>query len=237
MLTRRTFLGAAAAFVASARLDPFGSTQAHAQVHDGWYVGFIPDRPHNIPFVDPDRLPAHLRRTVMRYDGRERPGTILVDTSARQLFLIRPGNRAIRYGIGVGRDGFSWSGTATVGRKARWPDWRPPASMRRRQPELPVHMEGGLDNPLGARALYLHQGGRDTLYRIHGTNEPWSIGQAMSSGCVRMLNQDALDLYEKTPVGATVRVRHGMNRDAFAALDAREEYGSLDLAQSVRGLF
>lgn len=205
MITRRSLLGAAAA-LAVAPLASRASAQA------GWYTGYIPDEPYDIPFVDPARLPDHLRLTEIAYRGSERPGTIIVDTADKHLYLIREGGTAFRYGIGVGREGFSWSGTARVGRKARWPGWTPPAAMRRRQPELPAHMEGGLDNPLGARALYLYEGGRDTLYRIHGTNEPWSIGQAVSSGCIRMLNQDALHLYDNTRVGAQVKVRQGGGR-------------------------
>jgi len=143
------------------------------------------------------------RRTTVDYSGPYSAGTIVVDTSSRFLYLVQPGGKAIRYGVGVGRDGFSWRGTETVTRKAQWPDWRPPESMRRRQPELPRFMAGGPDNPLGARALYLG----NTLYRIHGTNEPHSIGQAMSSGCIRMMNEDVIDLYERVRVGARVVVK------------------------------
>ncbi|MGP9819640.1 L,D-transpeptidase [Salinarimonas sp. NSM] len=210
MLTRRSFLSAAAA---TAAVVP--SLPALAQTA-GWYSGYMPDEPYDIPFVDPRLMPAHLRLTQVAYEGEERPGTIIVDTADKHLYLVRDGGTAWRYGIGVGREGFSWSGTARVGRKARWPGWTPPAEMRRRQPELPRHMEGGLDNPLGARALYLYEGGRDTLYRIHGTNEPWSIGQAVSSGCIRMLNQDALHLYERAEIGATVKVKQ--NAGGFYAM-------------------
>jgi lipoprotein-anchoring transpeptidase ErfK/SrfK len=119
---------------------------------------------------------------------------------------VRPGGEAIRYGIGVGKQGFAWSGTATVARKARWPAWRPPEEMMQRRRDLPSYMPGGPANPLGARALYLFQGERDTLYRIHGTNEPGSIGRAVSSGCIRLLNQDVHDLYERVPVGTLVKV-------------------------------
>jgi len=134
------------------------------------------------------------------------PGTIVVDTRSKFLYLVLGGGRAIRYGIGVGREGFGWRGVTTVGRKAPWPDWRPPAEMRARQPHLPVLVKGGPDNPLGARALYLYRGKRDTLYRIHGTNERWSIGRSVSSGCFRMLNEDVVDLYRRVPVGTRVVV-------------------------------
>ncbi|HSP24712.1 MAG TPA: L,D-transpeptidase [Saliniramus sp.] len=142
------------------------------------------------------------RRQVVNYSGRHAPGTVVVDTGNRFLYLVQSDGTAIRYGVGVGREGFSWKGTQKVSRKAEWPSWRPPASMLRRQPELPRYMAGGPDNPLGARALYLGS----TLYRIHGTNEPHTIGQAMSSGCVRMLNEDVMDLYERVRVGAKVVV-------------------------------
>ena len=142
------------------------------------------------------------RRQVVSYSGPYSPGTIVVDTERRFLYLIEPNGKAIRYGVGVGRDGFAWRGTERVTRKAKWPDWRPPESMRRRQPELPRFMAGGPDNPLGARALYLG----NTLYRIHGTNEPHTIGQAMSSGCIRMMNEDVKHLYERVRIGARVVV-------------------------------
>ena len=133
-------------------------------------------------------------------------GTITIDTRSRALFYSLGDGRAIRYGVGVGREGFSWRGRAQVGRKTAWPSWTPPAAMLKRRPDLPRFMEGGIDNPLGARAIYLYQGKNDTLFRIHGTNEPWTIGQAVSSGCIRMLNDDVADLYTRVRVGARVIV-------------------------------
>ena len=147
--------------------------------------------------VDPRFLP-----TTVAYDGRHKPGDIVIDTEARYLYLIERGGFARRYGVGVGRPGFEWAGTHKVSRKAEWPDWRPPAEMRKRQPNLPTFMPGGPNNPLGARALYLGS----TLYRIHGSNEPWTIGRAVSSGCIRMRNEDVTDLYNRVPVGAKVQV-------------------------------
>jgi lipoprotein-anchoring transpeptidase ErfK/SrfK len=144
------------------------------------------------------------------YSGRERPGTIVIDVANRYLYHVQEGGTARRYGIGVGRDGFRWAGSAVVGRKAEWPTWTPPPAMIRRQPELREWaggMPGGVDNPLGARALYLYRGGRDTLYRIHGTNAPWTIGQAMSSGCIRMVNEHVEELYDRVRVGSRVIVR------------------------------
>ncbi|MEJ0096124.1 MAG: L,D-transpeptidase [Methylocella sp.] len=136
----------------------------------------------------------------------EPPGTIVVDTRTRHLYLIQPNGEAIQYGIGVGRQGFEWKGTARVGRKAEWPRWIPPKEMLKRRPDLPESMDGGLENPLGARALYLFQGNKDTLFRIHGTNEPDTIGKAVSSGCIRMMNADVIDLYQRVGVGARVVV-------------------------------
>jgi lipoprotein-anchoring transpeptidase ErfK/SrfK len=135
-----------------------------------------------------------------------KPGTIVVDTKTRFLYLVEPNGKALRYGVAVGDEAYGWTGTATVARKAEWPDWHPPAEMIQRWPQ--VHFtKGGPDNPLGARALYLFDGNKDTLYRIHGTNEEEKIGQAVSSGCIRMRNIDVIDLYNRVPVGATVIVR------------------------------
>lgn len=147
-------------------------------------------------------IAPRFQRQIVTYRGGERPGTVIIDTPSRHLYLVLAGNRAIRYGIGVGRPGFEWAGRKRVSMKREWPDWRPPAEMRRRRPDLPRYMSGGLDNPLGARALYLGS----SLYRIHGTNEPHTIGHAVSSGCIRMLNKDVIDLYRRVPVGAPVVV-------------------------------
>jgi lipoprotein-anchoring transpeptidase ErfK/SrfK len=147
-------------------------------------------------------IAPQFQRQIVSYRGGERPGTIIVDTNQKFLYLVQEGGRAIRYGIGVGRPGFEWAGRKTVSMKREWPDWRPPAEMLRRRPDLPRYMKGGPDNPLGARALYLGS----SLYRIHGTNEPHTIGQAVSSGCIRMLNEDVVDLYNRVKVGTRVIV-------------------------------
>jgi lipoprotein-anchoring transpeptidase ErfK/SrfK len=147
-------------------------------------------------------ITSHLQRRIVEYPTREARGTVVVDTPNTQLYLVLGGGRAIRYGIGVGRAGFTWSGVKAVERKAEWPDWLPPDSMLKRQPYLPRFMAGGSGNPLGARALYI--GG--TVYRIHGTNDPSSIGRRMSSGCIRMLNEDVVDLYARVGVGTRVVV-------------------------------
>ena len=157
-----------------------------------------------ILFANPDYRPqaSAIPREVVNYSGRYGAGTILIDTSERRLYYILGNGQAIRYGVGVGRPGFEWSGTKTVTMKREGPDWRPPAQMLKRRPDLPRYMAGGPDNPLGARAMYL--GG--SLYRIHGSNEPETIGQAVSSGCIRMTNEDVVDLYERVRVGTRVVV-------------------------------
>ena len=149
------------------------------------------------PAVDPRYLPQ-----AVAYDGPERPGTIIIDTPRRFLFLVQEGGKAVRYGIGVGRPGFTWAGAKEVSAKREWPDWRPPVEMLKRRPDLPTFMAGGPENPLGARALYLGS----SLYRIHGSNEPWTIGTAVSSGCIRMRNQDVMDLYDRVKIGTRVIV-------------------------------
>jgi lipoprotein-anchoring transpeptidase ErfK/SrfK len=158
--------------------------------------------------------PAFARK-VVTYPTPVRAGTIVVDPGSHFLYLVQGDGQAIRYGVGVGGEGFGWSGVAMVHSKQEWPDWRPPAEMLERKPELIEHMtqlqsgvgmSGGPDNPLGARALYLWQGNKDTLYRIHGTNEPWTIGHSVSAGCIRMTNEDVADLYDRIPVDTKVIV-------------------------------
>lgn len=144
------------------------------------------------------------RRQLVFFRSNEAPGTIVIHTSERFLYLVLGNNRALRYGIGVGREGFTWSGLVRVSRKAEWPDWTPPAEMIQRQPYLPRFMAGGPGNPMGSRALYLGS----TVYRIHGTNQPETIGHAVSSGCFRLANGDVIDLYTRVPVGTKVIIRH-----------------------------
>jgi lipoprotein-anchoring transpeptidase ErfK/SrfK len=145
-----------------------------------------------------------IQRQTVGFHSNYAPGTIIVNTAERRLYLVQPGGQALRYGIGVGRDGFRWGGVHKVTAKKEWPSWTPPAQMIARRPDLPRHMPGGIDNPLGARAMYLGS----TLYRIHGSNEPETIGQAVSSGCFRMTNDDVTDLYNRVSVGATVIVKN-----------------------------
>ena len=143
-------------------------------------------------------------RTTVMFSSDYAPGTIVVDTAERRLYLVQPNGQALRYGIGVGRDGFRWGGIHRITAKKEWPSWTPPRQMLARRPDLPRHMEGGIENPLGARAMYLGS----TLYRIHGSNEPETIGQAVSSGCFRMTNDDVTDLYNRVSVGTTVVVKN-----------------------------
>jgi len=151
-------------------------------------------------------VPSQYRRQMVRVRTKEAPGTIIIDTRNKFLYYVLGDGEAIRYGVGVGREGFTWKGTVRLGRKAEWPDWRPPAEMLKRRPELPTFMAGGPSNPLGARAMYLYKGKSDTLFRIHGTNEPWTIGTNVSSGCFRMVNEDVIHLYSRAKVGAKVIV-------------------------------
>jgi len=156
-----------------------------------------PAAPTRADSVDPS-----LRRQIVPYASTEPRGTIVISTGTHFLYLVLGDGKAMRYGIGVARSGFEWSGTHQVSRKAEWPGWTPPDEMRRRQPELPAYMPGGPSNPMGARALYIGQ----TLYRIHGTSEPWTIGHNVSSGCIRLTNEDVVDLYQRVQIGAKVVV-------------------------------
>jgi lipoprotein-anchoring transpeptidase ErfK/SrfK len=188
--TRRSFLTGAACCLAAG---------------PGLAAEISQDDPYPLPPFNYKKLPPDFRRTIVPYTGRHYTGTIIVDTSARQLYLVLEGNMALRYGCAVGREGFTWAGLADVGRKVMWPKWTPPKDMIERNPEKAKWakgMPGGPDNPLGARALYLYQNGNDTLYRIHGTTEPMSIGTKASSGCIRMVNQDIVELFRRVPIGS-----------------------------------
>ena len=149
-------------------------------------------------------------RHIVPITTKEAPGTIIIDTDKKFLFYVTAKNKAIRYGVGVGREGFGWNGSVKIKRKQEWPTWTPPAEMRARERAngviLPASMKGGIDNPLGARAMYLYKGGNDTMYRIHGTNQPWTIGLNMSSGCIRMMNKDVEHLYKQAKIGTKVVV-------------------------------
>jgi lipoprotein-anchoring transpeptidase ErfK/SrfK len=163
----------------------------------------VTDQPGYIPDPADEQLSPQFQRQMVFYRSSEAPGTIVVHTSERFLYVVQPNGRALRYGIGVGRDGFQWQGLLRITRKQEWPDWTPPPEMIERQPYLPRFMAGGPGNPMGARALYLGT----TVYRIHGTNQPQTIGSAVSSGCFRLVNADVIDLYDRIPVGTKVIVR------------------------------
>jgi lipoprotein-anchoring transpeptidase ErfK/SrfK len=159
----------------------------------------------NPPYAKAD-IPEQFRRHIVDYPNKEPPGTILVNSDARYLYYVLPDGKAVRYGVAVGNEALAWSGVATVGRMTEWPDWIPTPDIRARLGPFPDRVPGGPANPLGARALYLFQGKTDTLYRIHGTNQPEYIGQAVSSGCIRMTNEDVIDLFDRAKLGATVIV-------------------------------
>ena len=182
-------------------------------VEEPWasYYAAKPNEPFPVPAVDLRRVPKQFWRQEVAYDGKYAPGTIVVNTTQRYLYLVQSGGRAMRYGVGVGREeGLNFRGTATIGRKAAWPSWTPTANMIRTQPERYAKVAGGLPggphNPLGPRALYLYRNGVDTRFRLHGTLEPYTIGQSVSSGCIRLINQDIIDLYSRVPAGTRVVV-------------------------------
>jgi lipoprotein-anchoring transpeptidase ErfK/SrfK len=196
---------AAAALVAATAL----TTEASANPF-GWFgqplFGYGP------PTDNGNQVRADLHRRVVDLRTNEAPGTIIIDTANTYLYLVLPGGQAMRYGIGVGREGFIWSGVKTIERKAEWPDWTPPPEMIARSPYLPRFTAGGEGNPLGARAMYLS----GSMYRIHGTNAPWTIGSKATSGCIRMVNEDVIDLYNRVKVGTKVVVLPGTERRATA---------------------
>ncbi|SDQ94185.1 L,D-transpeptidase [Pseudovibrio sp. Tun.PSC04-5.I4] len=191
--------------LADLRQDPYYKT----------IYGPIPDEKFPIPAVNLAQISdGKYLRQVVNYPGNEPGGSIVVDPGNRFLYLVRGDGTAMRYGVGVGRAGFGWNGDAVMQYKRQWPRWTPPADMIARQPELEEFRNGmapGIENPLGARALYLFSDGKDTLYRLHGTNEHWSIGKNVSSGCIRLLNQDVIDLYNRVPNGSRVIVRPADN--------------------------
>jgi lipoprotein-anchoring transpeptidase ErfK/SrfK len=211
MTTRRAFLGLLAGAPLAA-CQSFPQAELNPAVpgdndYERWYIGSRPDDGYDMPLVDRSLMKPELMPQEVAWAGHELPGTIVVDIDQRYLYLIGTGGTARRYGVGVGRRGFSWKGTARVGRKAHWPSWNPTKTMVSLGLAPSGGVKSGLDNPLGARALYLYQGNRDIMFRIHGTTEPWSIGEQVSSGCIRMLNEDVVDLYERVPVGTMVVVR------------------------------
>jgi lipoprotein-anchoring transpeptidase ErfK/SrfK len=193
-----TLVAASAISITAASADPFNPFEALFGPHRE----AVTAPAYANPQEDAKELRADLQRQVVNYRTSEAPGTIIIDTPNTYLYLVMPGGKAMRYGIGVGREGFTWAGTKTIERKAEWPDWTPPPEMIHRQPYLPRFVAGGPSNPLGARAMYLS----GSVYRIHGTNAPETIGGFVSSGCIRLLNEDVIDLYNRAHVGAKVVV-------------------------------
>lgn len=219
-LTRRRFVGAGAslaglALAGCATTPPIADSSTLTTVFKSSFAedyGARLEEQFPLPAVDPAILAPKFRRQRVAYTTDEKPGSLIVDTSTFFLYLVESGNTAMRYGVGLGRQGFEWSGRARVAWKRPWPKWTPPDTMIAREPHLEKWsvrnggMPPGLDNPLGARALYIFQGKVDTLYRLHGTNQPRSIGRAVSSGCVRLINQDVIDLYDRVEPGAPILV-------------------------------
>jgi lipoprotein-anchoring transpeptidase ErfK/SrfK len=216
MMGRRQFLsgatGLAAAAVAGCTTTPPAAFVADARAampDTKMMYAAIPAEQFPVPAARIDLIDPKYYRQVVKDPTGEKPGTIVVDTPKRFLYLVQEDGRAIRYGVGIGRDGFAWGGRAKIRYKRKWPKWTPPSEMIDRQPELEKYRHGmspGLDNPLGARALYIFEDGKDTLYRLHGSMEAQSIGRAISSGCVRLLFQDVIDLYERVPDGTPILV-------------------------------
>jgi len=212
-MSRRVFLLSAASALAGCATTAQQPQPAPRPAISAYYYemyGPINDEPFPIDAADLTKVDPKFLRQEVAYDTTEPPGTIVIDTQARFLYLVRENGRALRYGIGVGKEGLAFEGRAVIGYKRKWPRWTPTRSMIEREPErygpLAGGMEPGVRNPLGPRALYLFQNGVDTLFRIHGTTEDWSIGRAVSSGCIRLLNQDIIDLYDRVPTGSRVVV-------------------------------
>ncbi|MBB3771792.1 lipoprotein-anchoring transpeptidase ErfK/SrfK [Angulomicrobium tetraedrale] len=200
---RLSVFGIALAVMAGLSLSAANAQMRPSAAVGGSGIVDVPEKPGYVPSPEEEQLDPAFRRQPVYFRTTEPPGTIIIHTDERFLYLVMGDNRALRYGIGVGRDGFQWSGLQKVSRKAEWPDWTPPPEMIERQPYLPRFMAGGPGNPMGAAALYLGQ----TVYRIHGTNMPNTIGMAVSSGCFRLVNSDVADLFSRVPVGTKVIIR------------------------------
>jgi lipoprotein-anchoring transpeptidase ErfK/SrfK len=202
IVTRRGILAAGAAALAATAL-PASAQDADAAKY---FAGLVDDNGKAYRKTRMSAIDKRWRRQLVKYPHHEPPGTLVVDTDNHFLYVTFENNTALRYGVGVGKEGFQWFGRAKVQRKAIWPDWVPPPEMLQRRPDLPRFMAGGTDNPLGPRAMYLYRDGADLGYRLHGTVEPWSIGGDVSSGCIRLLPEDVVDLYQRTPIGTDVLV-------------------------------
>jgi lipoprotein-anchoring transpeptidase ErfK/SrfK len=206
-ITRRGFLAAAAVSIAGNWPGiAHSATGKMSKAALTYFAGTAEDNGYVFRRTNWKKIDKKWRRQLVQYNSREPQGTAVVDTEHHFLYVIFENQTALRYGVGVGRDGFRWYGRARIDRKALWPRWVPPPEMRVRQPDLPEFMDGGADNPLGPRAMYLYRGGEDLGYRLHGTLEPWSIGSNVSSGCIRMFSEDIIDLYQRCPLGTRVLV-------------------------------
>jgi lipoprotein-anchoring transpeptidase ErfK/SrfK len=215
----RSILKIVIAGIAGVALAGAANAQSYSYAPLPMQPAALPNFPQDEAASEQALMPEHLRKAVVAYATREPPGTIVIDTGNTYLYYVLGQGRAIRYGVGVGREGFTWSGVHSVSRKTEWPDWYPPADMIARQPYLPRFVAGGETNPLGARAMYLGS----SIYRIHGTNDPTTIGKFVSSGCIRMTNEDVIDLFARVNVGTKVVVlpkSHRQALDAYAAMPA-----------------
>lgn len=203
VFTRRTLIASACTMTATSFLPRV----AGANTASKWFAGTAEDNGFTYRQTNFSVIKPHWRRQIVKYFSEEPAGTVVVDTRNHYLYWVWENNTALRYGVGVGKEGFQWFGRATIDRKALWPRWVPPPEMIQRRPDLPRLVEGGAaDNPLGPRALYLYRDGSDLGYRLHGTLEPWSIGNDVSSGCIRMFPEDVIDLYQRCPIGTKVLV-------------------------------
>lgn len=205
-ITQAAALAAAVLVTGCTSISTYGDPSAQFRKE----YGVVVDGGYKLPAIPLRKVEKKNLRQIVDFQTKEKPGTIVVSVAERFLYLVQPGGKAVRYGIGVGKQGFAWSGNAYIGWKREWPTWTPPPAMIKRKPHLRKFAGGmapGLENPLGARALYLMKNGKDTLYRLHGTPEWWTIGTAASSGCIRLMNQDIIDLHSRTKNGAKVVVR------------------------------
>ncbi len=206
-LTRRDFLvGAAAAGAVGSASEAHAYSRTFSKSAMAYFAGIQDDNGHTYRATNWKKIKPQWRRQLVKYLSTEPIGSVVVDAQHHFLYVVFENQTALRYGVGVGRDGFRWYGRARIDRKALWPRWVPPPEMRLRQPDLPQYVDGGIDNPLGPRALYLFRNGADLGYRLHGTMEPWSIGNNVSSGCIRMFSEDVIDLYQRCPIGTRVLV-------------------------------
>lgn len=206
-LNRRDFLlGAAAAGTAGFASEAQAYSTKFSKAAMTYFTGIATDNGYQYRATNWKKIKSQWRRQLVKYESTEPIGSVVIDAQNHYLYVVFENGTALRYGVGVGRDGFRWYGRARIDRKALWPRWVPPPEMRARTPNLPEYVDGGIDNPLGPRALYLYRKGVDLGYRLHGTMEPWSIGSNVSSGCIRMFSEDVIDLYQRCPIGTRVLV-------------------------------